>query len=68
MEDFKHASRTRCGSLTPALWAKGLLPGGKLTLNNRGGTLQVAVSGGERIDSLLLEGPTQIVKVYDLQI
>lgn len=68
VEDFTLACGTGCGSITATLWSKGLLPGGHLTLNNRGGTLRVAVSGGERIDSLLLEGPTQIVKAYDLQI
>lgn len=67
VEDYTLACGTGCGSTTCVLWLTGKLPGGKLTLNNRGGTLKVTVSG-DPVESLLLEGPTQIVKIYDMEI
>jgi len=67
VEDFTLACGTGCGSITSTLWTRGELPGGVLTAHNRGGTLKVSVSGEQgRITSILLEGPTEIVKVYDL--
>lgn len=68
VEDFTLACGTGCGSITTTLWLKDQLPGGKLTLNNRGGVLNVTVSGKPDVESLYLEGPTQIVKIYDLEI
>ena len=61
------ACGTGCGSTAAALWTAGKLPGKKLTAHNRGGTLTVTVDGTEVvISSLLLEGPTEIVKVYEI--
>jgi len=67
VEDYTLACGTGCGSTAAALWAAGKLPGGRLTAHNRGGTLTVAIEGcnGE-ISSILLEGPTEIVKIYDI--
>ena len=67
VEDFTLACGTGCGSTASTLWAKGQLPGNVLTAHNRGGTLQVTI-GGENgtVHSILLEGPTEIVKVYEI--
>ena len=67
VEDFTLACGTGCGSIASTLWVKGQLPGNTLTAHNRGGTLKVTVSGENgKIDSILLEGPTEVVKVYEL--
>jgi len=67
VEDYTLACGTGTGSVAATLWKKGKLPGGVLTAHNPGGTLKVTIGGenGE-VDSILLEGPTQVVKVYDL--
>lgn len=68
VEDFTLACGTGCGSISSVLKIKGLLPDGKLTLHNRGGVLRVEVCGDQCIDSLFLEGPTEIVQTYDVDI
>ena len=67
VEDYTLACGTGTGSVACTLWKKGLLPGNKLTAHNRGGTLKVTI-GGENgnVTSILLEGPTEVVKVYEL--
>jgi len=67
VEDFTLACGTGCGSIASTLWMQGKLPGGVLTAHNRGGTLKVTIGGehGE-ISSILLEGPTEVVKVYEI--
>lgn len=67
VEDFTQACGTGCGSIASTLWRKGRLPGGVLTAHNRGGTLKVTIGGENgKVSSILLEGPTEIVKVYQL--
>ena len=66
VEDFTLACGTGTGSVAAVLWKRGLLPGGVLTAHNPGGTLKVTVSGTDTVDTLLLEGPTEIVRIYDL--
>lgn len=67
VEDYTLACGTGCGSIASTLWKKGRLPGGVLTAHNRGGTLKVTISGGnDQVDSILLEGPTETVKVYEV--
>ena len=68
VEDYTLACGTGCGSITVTLWMKGQLPGGKLKLNNRGGTLEVTVSGKDQAEELFLEGPTEIVKIYEMDL
>ena len=68
VEDFTLACGTGCGSVATVLYLSGRLPGGKLTLNNRGGTLNVTVTGENRVDGLFQEGPTEIVKIYEIEI
>ena len=67
VEDYTLACGTGCGSIASVLWTRGQLPGGVLTAVNKGGTLTVTV-GGEKgtIDSILLEGPAEAVKVYEV--
>ena len=67
VEDYTLACGTGCGSIASTLWRKGQLPGNVLTAHNRGGTLKVTI-GGENgvIDTILLEGPTEITKIYEI--
>ena len=67
VEDYTLACGTGTGSVACTLYQKGLLPGGKLTAHNPGGTLKVTIGedAGE-ISSILLEGPTEIVKLYEI--
>ena len=67
VEDFTLACGTGTGSTAAVLWRKGLLSGGVLTAHNPGGTLKITVEGeGENVTTILLEGPTEIVKVYEV--
>ena len=66
VEDFTLACGTGCGSTAAKLWTEGKLPKGFLTAHNRGGTLAVTVEGDAEITSIYLEGPTEIVKVYEI--
>ena len=69
VEDYTLACGTGCGSVASVLWAKGKLPGNKLTACNRGGDLTVTVEGQNgKIQKLLLEGPAETVKVYDYEL
>lgn len=68
VEDFTLACGTGCGSIASTLWTLGKLPGGTLTAHNRGGTLKLTVSGCDRVESLLMEGPTEIVEILDLKL
>ena len=67
VEDYTLACGTGCGSVASTLFTLGKLPEGKLLCHCPGGDLQVTV--GEKdgvIDSILLEGPATILKIYDL--
>ena len=67
VEDYTLACGTGTGSVAATMWKKGLLPGNTLTAHNRGGTLKVTIgSESGTIHSILLEGPTEVVKVYQL--
>ena len=68
VEDFTLACGTGCGSVATVLYLSGRLPNGKLTLNNRGGTLNVTVTGENRVEALYQEGPTEIVNIFDLEL
>ena len=66
-EDYTLACGTGCGSTAATLWSQGKLPGGKLTLENKGGTLYVPVKGEKgRINQLILEGPAEVLAEYDI--
>ena len=67
VEDFTLACGTGTGSVACVLWKKGLLPGGHLIAHNPGGTLSVTIQGEDgTVNSLFLEGPTQIAKIIEL--
>ena len=67
VEDFTLACGTGCGSIASTLWLQGKLENGRLTAHNRGGTLHVTIGGeGGVINSILLQGPTEVVKVYEI--
>ena len=61
------ACGTGSGSVASTLWMLGQLPGGRLTVRNRGGTLTVTVGGTkDEITSIHLQGPTEVVKIYEI--
>ena len=62
VEGYTLACGTGSASTAVVLSKKGLLPGGELTLENRGGTLKVSI--GE--NGIYLEGPTELVKVMEV--
>ena len=69
VEDFTLACGTGCGSTASVLAMQGKLPGGTLTAHNRGGTLKVTVRReGDAIQEILLEGPTEVVRKYELPV
>ena len=67
VEDYTLACGTGCGSTAVTLWLRGLLPDGRLTAENRGGTLTLNVEGENgTVSALYLEGPTEILKEYQI--
>ena len=67
VEDYTLACGTGSGSTAVTLWKAGKVPGGKLTVKNPGGDLKVTVEADDdTITALLLEGPTEIVKIYEI--
>ena len=67
VEDYTLACGTGCGSTAATLFTQGKLPDGKLLCHCPGGDLQVTVGEANGvINSILLEGPATIVKIYDL--
>lgn len=69
VEDYTLACGTGSGSVAAYLWAKGELPGGRLDVEVRGGLLRVTVAGEKgEVTSLLLDGPAEVVKIYNIEI
>ena len=69
VEDYTLACGTGSASVAVVLWLQGKLPGGFLTVENPGGTLEVTVEGQNgQIAALWLEGPAEIVQTYDIAI
>ena len=67
VEDYTLACGTGTGSVACVMLKKGLLTGSTLKAHNPGGTLKITIGETEgTIDSIELEGPTEVVKVYDL--
>ena len=67
VEDYTLACGTGTGSVAVTMFLRGQLTGNYLTAHNRGGTLAVSLGAenGE-VNSILLEGPTEIVKIYEV--
>lgn len=69
VEDFTLACGTGTGALAAVLWKQGKVPTGHLTVDNPGGTLYVTLSGENgAVTKLLLEGPADVVKIYDIEL
>ena len=68
VEDFTLACGTGCGSTACVLWRRGLLPGKALTAHVPGGTLKITIKGETQVERLLLEGPTEITEVLELDV
>ena len=66
VEDYTLACGTGSGSTAVTLWLKGLLPGGELAAENRGGMLKLKVEGlNGQVTGLYLEGPAEVEKIYE---
>ena len=67
VEDYTLACGTGSASTAVTLWLQNKLPEDTLTLENRGGNLAVTISGKDGVvDTLLLEGPTEVVRKYEI--
>lgn len=66
VEEYTLACGTGCGSIAVTLWMQGKLPGGVLTAQNQGGILKLTVEGKEKVERLILEGPTEILGYYEV--
>ena len=67
VEDYTLACGTGCASIGVSLWQRGKLPGGHLTALCRGGALGITVSGTDgKVDTVLLEGPAEVLISYDI--
>jgi len=67
VEDYTLACGTGTASVACCLWKQNLLPGGVLAAHNPGGLLKIEITGCDgSVETISLEGPTQVVKIYDL--
>ena len=67
VEDFTLACGTGSGSVAAVLWLTGRLPGGKVTVENPGGTLHFELEGTQtQVTSILMTGPAQRLGEYEV--
>ena len=67
VEDFTLACGTGSGSVAAVLWLTGKLPGGKIAVENPGGTLLFELEGTEdEVTSILMTGPAELVRAYEI--
>ena len=67
VEDYTLACGTGSASTAVTLWLQGKLPNGRLQAENRGGMLTLELRGKNgTVEELWLEGPTEILKIYEL--
>ena len=67
VEDFTLACGTGSGSVAAVLWLTGKLPGGKLAVENPGGTLLFELQGTEQeVTSILMTGPAERLGEYEI--
>ena len=67
VEDYTLACGTGSASTAVVLWLQGKLPEGKLTVKNKGGNLGITVKGSYgHVEELWLEGPTEVVREYEM--
>ena len=68
VEDFTLACGTGSGSVAAVLWLTGKLPGGKVSVENPGGTLHFELEGTEtEVTSILMTGPAEKVREYEIE-
>ncbi len=67
VEDFTLACGTGTGSTAAVMYLRGQMTGTVLTAHNPGGTLKITLDAtGNTVGSILLEGPTEVVREYEL--
>ncbi len=67
VDDYTLACGTGSASVGVVLWLQGLLPGGHLTAENPGGTLEITIEGKDKqIEKLFLEGPATVLKQIEV--
>lgn len=66
VEDYTLACGTGCTSIAVTLWLQGKLSGGVLYAENPGGELTVTLREAEGILCPELEGPAQVLGVYEI--
>lgn len=66
VENYTLACGTGCGSVTCVLWALGELPGKHLITEVRGGKLEYHIQGSDHVKELIMDGPTEILKIYEV--
>jgi diaminopimelate epimerase len=67
VEDYTLACGTGSASTAVVLWLQGQVPAGHLTVKNPGGDLGITIEGENgTVEKLLLEGPTEVVKIYEI--
>ncbi len=67
VEDYTLACGTGSASTAVVLWLQGKLPGGRLTVKNPGGDLGITLEGENGVvTKLMLEGPTEVTKVFEI--
>ena len=66
VEDYTLACGTGSASTVVALWLQGKVPGGYLSVKNPGGDLAVTIEGKEKVEKLLLEGPAEVARQYEI--
>ena len=69
VEDYTLACGTGSASTAVVLWLKGEGPTGHLTVKNPGGDLGITIEGRDgTVEKLMLEGPTEVVRLYDMEL
>ena len=67
VEDFTLACGTGSGSVAAVLWLTGKLPGGRVAVENPGGTLHFELEGNaNEVTSILMTGPAERVREYEI--
>ena len=67
VEDYTLACGTGSGSTAAVIWAQGKFPDSSLTVENEGGSLIVSMEAESgKIQTLFLEGPAEVLQVYEL--
>ena len=66
VEDYTLACGTGSAATAVALWAKGQLPGKRLTVCNPGGELTVTLEAETTVTGVYLQGETETVKILEV--